>query len=63
VRAVIFGVARRLLPLGIAAPFEVPAAHVLAIADAEEKRALRAVGVFVQFPRRVRILPPPSKQK
>src|SRR5262249_44555562 len=49
--AEILGVARRLLPLAVAAPLEVPARHVGPIAHAKEQRALRSIDVFVQLAR------------
>src|SRR5262245_14643237 len=47
------GVLLPLLEVRIAAPVEVPCQHVAAVAHAEQKRALRSVGVFVQFARRM----------
>src|SRR5262245_11890879 len=49
----ILGVPRILLPLRVAAPFEMPARHIRAVAHPEQQRALRAVDVFVQLARRM----------
>src|SRR6478752_3922925 len=48
-RAEIFGIPRFLRPLRVAAPLEMAARHVPAVAHAEEQRALRSVDVFMEF--------------
>src|SRR3954471_13668120 len=48
-RAEIFGVPRLLRPLRVAAPLEMTARHVPAVAHPEEQRALRSVDVFMEF--------------
>src|ERR1700689_5565742 len=50
---VIVDVFGALAPAGVAAPFHVTRGHVAAVADAEQERALRTVGVFVHFAGRV----------
>src|SRR5262245_23765544 len=47
------GVLLALLEVGIAAPVEMPCQHVGAVAHAEQQRAFQAVGIFVQFARRM----------
>src|SRR5262249_40255912 len=46
---VVRGIAGALAPAGTAAPFEMAGAHVGAVADAEEERSRRPVGVFVHL--------------
>src|SRR6185295_1359291 len=48
-RAEIFGIPRFLRPLRVAAPLEMAARHVPAVAHPEEQRALRSVDVFMEF--------------
>src|SRR4051812_13935359 len=48
-RAEIFGIPWFLRPLRVAAPLEMAARHVPAVAHSEEQRALRSVDVFVEF--------------
>ena len=51
--AKVLGIPRFLRPLRVAAPLEVTARHVPAVAHPEQQGALRPVDVFVQFARRM----------